>query len=80
MSAKPSASMKLLTIWLNAMTAAWNMGEAPWLYDRGRNVAVRGFCYVLDRTGDLEMAVESVVLKGREEGVDPKRHKWHGKS
>ena len=66
--------------WLNRANDAWAMGEADWLRDeRGFNI-LAGHVEAGIRAGDAWEVIANFVEKfalGR--GIDPKRHKWHGK-
>lgn len=68
--------MRRLAIWMNAMTDAWNMGEAPWLYTDGNPIKI--FNAALETSGGrLEAAVDAVVSFAVERGIDPRRHRLH---
>lgn len=72
---KPRPWPKLLSIWMNAIADAWNMGEAPWAFDERGSVAVRLWCSVYATVEDEMLATEAVRDYALERGVDPKRHK-----
>lgn len=74
---KPRPWPKLLSIWMNAIADAWNMGEADWAFEDGQSVAVRLWSQRFEATGDEMRATEAVRDLAMAHGIDPKRHKVH---
>ena len=66
---------KLLSIWMNAIGNAWNMGDASWAFEDGQSVAVRLWAKTFAETGDEYAASEAVMKLAQEHGIDPKVHK-----
>lgn len=77
---RPRDWVKLLSIWMNAVVSAWNMGEADWAFDGdGRSRVVRVWSSVFAGCGSEQEATDAVVAIAKGEGVDPKRHKVHAR-
>jgi len=69
-----------IKFWLNRANDAWAMGEADWLNNEiGSNLLssyVEAGLRAGDTIKDIAFFIENVAT-GR--GIDPRRHKWHGK-
>lgn len=76
---KPRDWAKLLSIWMNAIVSAWNMGEADFVYYEGRSVAVAKWAQTFAETGSEQEATDAVVTLAKGYGIDPKRHKVHAR-
>lgn len=70
---------KLLSIWMNAIADAWNMGEAPWAFDERGSLAVRTWSEVFSRTASETDATDAVVELAQTRGVDPRVHRVHAR-
>lgn len=70
-------SFRQLTIWLNAIGYAWDMGEADWAYVDGKSVAIQLLAKTYQDTNDWDKACLAVIDLARSKGVDPRRHKYH---
>lgn len=75
MSNKPTTWARKLSIWMNAVADAWNMGEADWAYPNGRSAAVKFWSRAYRMTGNEQAATDVFVAWAQEHGVNPKRHK-----
>lgn len=76
-------------VWMNAIVDAWNMGEAPWAYDENGSITMQiqmpFFNALTEKSTDEDHeratlnAANAVQELARCHGIDPKRHKWHGR-
>jgi hypothetical protein len=67
--------VKRVAKWFNAITDAWNMGEASWAYDERGSIAVRTWCEAYDRGVGIDGAAFAVENLAQSHGIDLKRHK-----
>jgi hypothetical protein len=66
--------------WCNRANDAWAMGEADWVKDsKGHDVPSAWVVALFELHQSWEIVADLLMSLCKNKGIDPKRHKWHGR-
>ncbi len=69
-----------IKFWCNRANDAWAMGEADWVkMEKGSDLLSWYVTLLLDAGDTTEDIANFIEVVAKARGIDPKRHRWHGR-
>lgn len=77
-SSEDRKALRRIGFWMNRTNDAWSMGEANWAKGPNGDLLskIANDFLVVDDYAEALRAVEHIC---KSHGIDPERHRWHGK-